>query len=133
MTLRSRRALIATLTPTRRTPSMSARNSCVMRNSLELTRSWVINNQRAMRCVTSNTGERCAYLRRPELLAYLMDQHGLCRADLIPLLGTASRVSEVLNGKRELSMTMVRRLRDRFRTSADLLVSHGGGRKPLAA
>jgi HTH-type transcriptional regulator / antitoxin HigA len=69
----------------------------------------------------------------PELLAYLMDQHGLSRADLVPLLGTASRVSEVLSGKRELSMTMVRRLRDRFRISADLLVPRGGGRKPLAA
>jgi HTH-type transcriptional regulator / antitoxin HigA len=69
----------------------------------------------------------------PELLAYLMDQHGLSRADLVPLLGTASRVSEVLSGKRELSMTMVRRLRDRFRISADLLLPRGGGRKPLAA
>jgi HTH-type transcriptional regulator/antitoxin HigA len=32
----------------------------------------------------------------PVLLTYLMDQHGLSRADLVPLLGTASRVSEVL-------------------------------------
>jgi HTH-type transcriptional regulator / antitoxin HigA len=69
----------------------------------------------------------------PELLAYLMGQHGLSRADLVPSLGTASRVSEVLSGKREFSMTMVRRLRDRFCISADLLVSHGRGRKPLAA
>jgi HTH-type transcriptional regulator/antitoxin HigA len=59
----------------------------------------------------------------PALLTYLMDQHGLSRADLVPLLGTASRVSEVLNGKRELSMTMVRRLRERFHISADLLIS----------
>ena len=42
----------------------------------------------------------------PDLLTYLMDQHGLSRADLVPLLGTASRVSEVMNGKRELSMSM---------------------------
>jgi len=49
----------------------------------------------------------------PVLLTYLMDQHGLSRADLVPLLGTASRVSEVLTGKRDLSMTMVRRLRER--------------------
>ena len=35
----------------------------------------------------------------PVLLAYIMDQHGLSRADLVPLLGTASRVSEVLSGK----------------------------------
>jgi HTH-type transcriptional regulator/antitoxin HigA len=60
----------------------------------------------------------------PELLTYLMDQHGLSRADLIPLLGTPSRVSEVLNGKRELSMSMVRKLRDRFHISADLLIPH---------
>ena len=33
----------------------------------------------------------------PVLLAYIMDQHGLSRADLVPLLGTASRVSEVLS------------------------------------
>src|SRR3984893_4497821 len=59
----------------------------------------------------------------PDLLTYLMDQKGLSRADLVPLLGTPSRVSEVLNGKRELSMSMVRKLRDRFRISADLLIS----------
>lgn len=56
------------------------------------------------------------------LLVYLMEQHGLSRADLAPLLGTPSRVSEVLNGKRELSMSMVRKLRERFRISADLLI-----------
>ena len=50
----------------------------------------------------------------PDLLTYLMDQHGLSRADLVPLLGTPSRVSEVLTGKRELSMSMVRKLRERF-------------------
>ena len=70
--------------------------------------------------------ERARWPRRapsiPDLLIYLMDQHGLSRADLVPLLGTASRVSEVLSGKRELSMTMVRRLRERFQISADLLI-----------
>lgn len=59
----------------------------------------------------------------PDLLTCLMDEHGLSRADLVPLLGTASRVSEVMNGKRELSMSMVRKLRDRFHVSADLLIS----------
>jgi HTH-type transcriptional regulator/antitoxin HigA len=59
----------------------------------------------------------------PELLTYLMDQHSLTRIDLVPLLGTASRVSEVMSGKRELSMTMVKRLRERFHIPADLLIS----------
>ncbi len=69
----------------------------------------------------------------PVLLAYLMDQHGLSRADLVPLLGTASRVSEVLSGKRQLSMTMVRRLRECFHISADLLVPRGRARNRIAA
>lgn len=60
--------------------------------------------------------------RLPDLLTYLMEQHDLTRADLVPLLGTASRVSEVMSGKRELSMTMVKRLRERFHVPADLLI-----------
>ena len=71
--------------------------------------------------------ERARWPRRtpslPDLLTYLMEQHGLSRADLVPLLGTPSRVSEVLNGKRELSMSMVRKLRERFQISSDLLIS----------
>jgi HTH-type transcriptional regulator/antitoxin HigA len=63
----------------------------------------------------------------PALLTYLMEQHGLTRADLVPLLGGAGRVSEVLNGKTGLSMTMVRRLRERFGIPADLLIP---GREP---
>ena len=70
--------------------------------------------------------EETKWPRRPpstaELIRHLMDQHGLTRADLVPLLGTASRVSEVLRGKKGLSMTMVQRLRARFRVPADLLL-----------
>lgn len=57
-----------------------------------------------------------------DIIRYLMDQHGLSRSDMIPILGTASRVSEVLRGKKGLSMTMVQRLRARFRVSADALL-----------
>ena len=64
--------------------------------------------------------------RRPpstaDLIRHLMDQHGLTRADMVPILGTPSRVSEVLAGKKALSMTMVQRLRARFRVPADLLI-----------
>jgi HTH-type transcriptional regulator / antitoxin HigA len=64
--------------------------------------------------------------RRPpipaELIRHLMDQHGLTRADLVPILGTPSRVGKVLRGKKELSMTMIQRPRARFRVSADLLI-----------
>jgi HTH-type transcriptional regulator/antitoxin HigA len=60
--------------------------------------------------------------RTAEVIRYLMDQHGLSRADMVPILGTASRVSEVLRGKKGLSMAMVQRLRARFRVPADLLL-----------
>jgi HTH-type transcriptional regulator / antitoxin HigA len=57
-----------------------------------------------------------------ELIRHLMDQHGLTRADMGPLLGTPDRVSEVLRSKRGLSMAMVQRLRERFHVPADLLL-----------
>jgi HTH-type transcriptional regulator/antitoxin HigA len=57
-----------------------------------------------------------------EMIRYLMDQNGLTRADLMPILGTPSRVSEVLRGKKGLSMTMVQRLRARFGVPAELLL-----------
>jgi HTH-type transcriptional regulator/antitoxin HigA len=70
--------------------------------------------------------EEIKWPRRPpstaEMIRYLMDQHGLTRADLVPLLGSPSRVSEVLRGKKGLSMAMVQRLRARFRVPADLLL-----------
>ena len=70
--------------------------------------------------------EETKWPRRPpstaELIRHLMDQHGLTRADMVPILGAPSRVSEVLAGKKELSMAMVQRLRARFRVSADVLI-----------
>src|SRR6202011_973377 len=70
--------------------------------------------------------EESKWPRRPpstaELIRHLMDQHGLTRADMVPILGTPSRVSEVLRGKKGLSMAMVQRLRARFHVPADLLL-----------
>ena len=60
--------------------------------------------------------------RTADLIRHLMDQHGLSRSDMVPILGTPSRVSEVLSGKKGLSMAMVQRLRARFRVPADLLI-----------
>jgi HTH-type transcriptional regulator / antitoxin HigA len=70
--------------------------------------------------------EESKWPRRPpntaDLIRHLMDQHGLTRADMVPILGTPSRVSEVLRGKKGLSMAMVQRLRTRFKIPADLLL-----------
>ncbi len=70
--------------------------------------------------------EESQWPRRPpntaDLIRHLMEQHGLTRADMVPILGTPSRVSEVLSGKKGLSMAMVQRLRARFHVPADLLL-----------
>jgi HTH-type transcriptional regulator/antitoxin HigA len=70
--------------------------------------------------------EESKWPRRPpstaDLIRHLMEQHGVSRAGMVPILGTASRVSEVLAGKKGLSMAMVQRLRARFHISADLLL-----------
>jgi HTH-type transcriptional regulator/antitoxin HigA len=70
-----------------------------------------------------------------DILTYLLDQNDLTRADLAPLLGTPSRVSEVFSGKRELSITMIQRLRDRFKIPADILIPpmRSDSRKKAAA
>ena len=70
--------------------------------------------------------EESRWPRRPprtaDLIRHLMEQHGLTRADMVPILGTPSRVSEVLRGNKGLSMAMVQRLRARFNVPADLLL-----------
>lgn len=57
-----------------------------------------------------------------ELIRHLMDEHGLTRAEMASILGTPSRVSEVLRGKKGLSIAMIQRLRARFRVPVDLLL-----------
>jgi HTH-type transcriptional regulator/antitoxin HigA len=55
-----------------------------------------------------------------QVIAFLMEQHGLKQKDLTDVFGTASIVSEVLNGKRELNKEQIRRLSARFNVSPEL-------------
>lgn len=43
-------------------------------------------------------------------LRFRMEQAGLKPKDLMPFIGSKSKVSEVLNGQRPLSLTMIRKL-----------------------
>jgi HTH-type transcriptional regulator/antitoxin HigA len=58
----------------------------------------------------------------PDLIRYAMEQHGLSPADMAPILGTRSRVTEVLKGQRRLTVEMIRRLHGRLGLPADLLI-----------
>lgn len=50
-----------------------------------------------------------------EAILFRVEQLGLTRKDLEPFLGSRSRVSEVLNRKRDLSLTQIRKLHDGLR------------------
>ena len=57
-----------------------------------------------------------------EAIKFRMKQQGLTRKDLERLLGTRTRVSEVLNRKRSLSIAMIRRLHEELGISAEVLI-----------
>lgn len=57
-----------------------------------------------------------------EAIKFRMDQQGLKNQDLVPYLGSASKVSEVLNGKRKLSLNMIRRLTEGLGIPAKVLI-----------
>src|SRR5690242_6588858 len=58
-----------------------------------------------------------------------MEEKGLKRADLIPYLGTSSRVSEILNRKRPLTVQMIRALSVGLGISADTLIGVSDSRR----
>ncbi len=57
-----------------------------------------------------------------EAIKFRMDQQGLTRKDLEDIIGTRTRVAEVLNRKRSLSIGMIRRLHDKLGISAEVLI-----------
>jgi HTH-type transcriptional regulator/antitoxin HigA len=57
-----------------------------------------------------------------EALRFLMEEHDLTQADLAPLFGTRSIVSEILAGKRHLALAHIMRLAERFGLLADVFI-----------
>jgi len=57
-----------------------------------------------------------------EAIKFRMEQQGLTRRDLEELIGTRTRIAEVLNGKRGLSIGMIRRLHGSLGISAEVLI-----------
>jgi HTH-type transcriptional regulator/antitoxin HigA len=57
-----------------------------------------------------------------DAILFRMEQMGLTRNDLVKLIGTRARVSEVLNRRRPLTIGMITRLRDGLGISADVLI-----------
>lgn len=51
-----------------------------------------------------------------------MAENGLTQADLVPLFGAPSAVSEVLSGKRRLALDHIKRLAVHFGLPADIFI-----------
>ena len=57
-----------------------------------------------------------------EAIKFRMEQSGLSQKDLVPYLGSRSKVSEVLSGKRQLTLAMIRSLNRHVGIPADVLI-----------
>jgi HTH-type transcriptional regulator/antitoxin HigA len=57
-----------------------------------------------------------------EAIQFRMEQQGLTRKDIEPLIGSRARVAEVMNRKRSLSIDMIRRLHETLGISAEVLI-----------
>jgi HTH-type transcriptional regulator / antitoxin HigA len=57
-------------------------------------------------------------------IRFRMEQRGLRPVDLVPLLGSRSRVSEVLSGRRDLTVKMIRSLVEHLGIPAEVLIGH---------
>jgi len=104
--LRAARALVSSLGTSRRPANVARlRAQALLLQAYEATR-WPTS--------TPSAGD---------LLRYAMEQHDLTPADLAPILGTRSRVSEILSGKRSLTLAMIRRLHRQLGIPASLLLT----------
>ena len=57
-----------------------------------------------------------------EVVAFMLEQRGMRRTDLAPLMGGRARVSEFFSGRRRLSIEQVRALRAALGIPADMLI-----------
>ncbi len=70
----------------------------------------------------SRWSDEKAEMSSRELVHYLIEQNGLAQKDLISEFGSASRVSEFLNGERRLSMEQAKKVAQRFRLNIASLI-----------
>lgn len=65
-----------------------------------------------------------------EAIKFRMDQANLSTRDLIPLIGSRAKVSEVLSGQRSLTLKMIRALHEHLGIPAEVLLQQSGAALP---
>ena len=58
-----------------------------------------------------------------EAIKFRMEQMGMTKADMVKYLGSQSRVSEILNGKRKLTLSMIKSLYKGLKIPAEILLT----------
>ncbi len=66
-------------------------------------------------------------------IKFRMEEADLTQRDLIPLIGSRAKFSEVLSGKRELTISMVRALHEHLGVPADVLLKRPEGKSRSGA
>lgn len=61
-----------------------------------------------------------------QAIKFRMEQMSMTQSDLAPILGSRAKVSEVLSGKRDLTLKMIRALQEHLGISAEILIREGG-------
>ncbi len=61
-------------------------------------------------------------------IEFRMEQGGLTQRDLVPFIGSRAKVSEVLSGKRQITMHMARALHEHLGIPADVLLQRPGSK-----
>lgn len=57
-----------------------------------------------------------------DYIKFIMEQRGITNKDMEQYLGSSSKVSEILNGKRKLSLQMIKRLHNNLGIPSDILL-----------
>jgi HTH-type transcriptional regulator/antitoxin HigA len=58
-----------------------------------------------------------------EAIKFLMEQKDMSRKDLEPYIGTSARVSEILNKKRSLTLSMIKKLHEGLNIPYECLIA----------
>lgn len=58
-----------------------------------------------------------------DAIKFRMEQMGMTRADMVPYFGSQSRVSGILNGKRSLTLKMIKSLYKGLKIPAEVLLA----------
>ena len=70
--------------------------------------------------------EQIGYPSPVAAIEFRMEQSGLSQRDLVPFIGSRSKVSEVLSGKRAITMPVARALHEHLGIPADVLLREPG-------